>query len=166
MLPINAKAKPEARFIHSAALVVTDILTLEQGAVYAGCTPSKLISALDDSDVAQAVDAEVTRLRYSGDLANIKAARLTDSMLDKLLATPSEEISTSLAMKLTELGIKFREKAAPEQKTQPSNMHVHILEGDDPDPPKYADGNYTLVIDLRDKNPTHTIEHEGITDAE
>ena len=165
-MPDTAKATPEARFLHSAALVVTEAITLEQGAIYAGCTPANLLAALDDADVANAVDAEATRLRYSGDLANLKAARLTDNMLDKLLATPDEEISTSLAMKLAELGLKFREKTAPEQKIQPSKGHIYVLKGDDPDPPEDPDSIYTLVIDLRDKKRTRTIEHGDITDAQ
>lgn len=165
MLPDNTKATPETSFLRSAALVVSESIPLEQGAYFAGCTVDALLGALADPDIARAVDAEATRLRYSGELAGLKAAKLTDNMLDKLLATPDEEISTGLAMKLAELGLKFREKAAPEQKASANRGHIYILKGDDPDPPEDPDSIYTLVIDLRDKKRTRTVEHEDISDA-
>lgn len=165
MLPDIAKTTPEARFLHSAALVVTDVFTLEQGAVYAGCTPSDFLAALNDSDVALAVDAEVTRLRYSGDLANLKAARLTDNMLDKLLATPLEEISTGLAMKLAELGLKFKEKATPEAKPEAQKMDVVIWHEGDPEPEPANDDRYRVTIRLKKLMPVRVIEHGDISDA-
>lgn len=166
MLPDTAKATPEASFLRSAALVVSGAIPLEQGAYFAGCSVKSLLGALADSDIARAVDAEATRLRLSGELAGLKAAKLTDNMLDRLLATPDEEISTGLAMKLAELGLKFREKAAPEQKNSANRGHIYVLKGNDPDPPHDPDSPFTYVIDLRDKNPTRTIEHEGLSDAE
>lgn len=166
MLPDTNKATPEASFLRSAALVVSETIPLEQGAYFAGCSVEALLGALADSDIARAVDAEVARLQFSGDLAGMKAAKLTDNMLDKLLATPEEEISTSLAMKLAELGLKFREKAAPEQKTSANRGHIYVLKGNDPDPPHDPESPFTYIIDLRDKKPTRTIEHEDIGDAE
>lgn len=166
MLPDTTKATPEALLLRTIALVVAGVLTLEQGAAMVGCIPSKLLSALDDADLAHAVDAEVARLQFSGDLAGMKAAKLTDNMLDKLLATPEEEISTSLALKLAELGLKFREKSAPEQKTSTNRGHIYVLKGNDPDPPHDPESPFTYIIDLRDKKPTRTIEHEDISDAE
>lgn len=166
MLPDTTKATTEASFLRSAALVVSEAIPLAQGAYFAGCTPDALLGALADPDIARAVDAEATRLRYSGELAGLKAAKLTDNMLDKLLATPEEEISTSLAMKLAELGLKFREKAAPEQKASANRGHIYVLKGNDPDPPHDPDATFTYIIDLRDEKPTRTIEHEDITDAE
>lgn len=166
MLPDTTKTTNEGSFLRSAALVVSEAIPLEQGAYFAGCTADALLSALADPDIARVVDAEANRLRYSGDLAVIKAAKLTDNMLDKLLATPDEEISTGLAMKLAELGLKFREKAAPEQTKSTNRGHIYVLKGNDPDPPHDPDAPFTYVIDLRDKRPTRTIEHEDINDAE
>lgn len=166
MLPDITKATPEGRIIPVLALVVTDALTQEQGAVYIGCTPAELVAALDDPNIANAVDAEATRLRYSGDLANLKASRLTDSMLDKLLATPPEEISTGLAMKLAELGLKFREKAAPEAKPETPKMDVVIWHDGDPEPEPANDNRNRVTIRLKKLKPARTIEHEGASDAE
>lgn len=166
MLPDTTKTSPDGRFLNSAALVVAEAIQPEQGAYLAGCSVAELIEALGDPDIAEAVDAEVVRLRYSGDLANLKAAKLTDAMLDKLLATPSDEISTGLAMKLAELGLKFREKSAPEAKLQATKTRTFILTGNDPDPPEDPEATLTYIIDLRDKHPARVIDHKGVTDAE
>lgn len=166
MLPDIAKATPEALFIRSAALVVASLLTVEQAAVMVGCAPAQFLSALDEADVANAVDAEVTRLQYSGELATLKAAKLTDGMLDKLLATPDEEISTGLAMKLAELGLKFREKASPEAKAEAPKAEILIWHEGEPEPAPVNDGRYRVVIRLKNLKPVRTIEHGDITDAE
>lgn len=167
MLPNSTRATPEALFIRSAALVVSATIPLEQGAYFANCTVAELLGALDDPAIAQAVDAEVTRLQHSGELAGLKAAKLTDIMLDKLLATPSEEISTSLAMKLAELGLKFRERTTTTAKPESPKATLIILRDGDPDHKPNSDGGFELVIDLRNKLKTaRTIEHEGVTDAE
>lgn len=167
MLPDIHKSTPEKRFLHAAALVVSETIAIEQGALYAGCTVSALVDALHDPEVVQAVEAEVTRLRYSGDLATLKAARLTDSMLEKLLATPIEELSTGTAMKLAELGLRFREKSAADSKTQTLNAKVLILKDGDPDPLPDPDAKFVLTIDLRNKlKPVRMINHEGVSDAE
>ena len=166
MLPSTIKATPEALFLRAAALVVAGLLTVEQAAVMVGCDPAQFLSALDEADVANAVDAEVTRLQYTGDLASIKAARLTDSMLDKLLATPEEEISTSLAMKLAELGLKFREKAAPEAKAEAPKAEVLIWHEGDPEPAPVNDDRYRVIIRLKPLKPARVVNHEEVTDAE
>lgn len=166
MLPDTAKATPEARFMHSAALAVSETITWEQAAYFSGCSVEELLGALDDPAIGRAVDAEVARLRLSGDLASIKAARLTDSMLDKLLATPDEEISTGLAMKLAELGLKFREKAAPEAKAEAPKAEILIWHEGDPEPAPVNDDRYRVIIRLKNLKPARVIDHEDVTDAE
>lgn len=89
MLPEKAKATPEGRFLHCAALATAELISPEQAARFIGTTEEAFLTALGDSDIAAAVDTEVLRLRYSGEIANLKAAKLTDSMLDKLLGTPT-----------------------------------------------------------------------------
>lgn len=164
MLP-DLKAAPEVLFMRSAALVVAEAIPLEQGAHFAGCTVGQFLTSLDDSDIARAVDAEVSRLRLSGDLASLKAARLTDNMLDKLLSTPDEEINISLAMRLAELGLKFREKATTAGKPEAHKARVVILRDGDPDLRPDPDGGFMLTIDMRSKR-TQTVQHEAISDAE
>jgi len=165
MLPDTTKATPEARFIHSAALAVSETITWEQAAYFAGCSVEELLGALDDQAIGQAVDAEIARLRLSGDLAVIKAARLTDSMLDKLLATPQEEISTGVAMKLAELGLRFKEKAAPEAKAETPKAEILIWHEGDPEPAQVNDDRYRVVIRLKKLNVPRVIDGE-VTDAE
>ena len=166
MLPDTAKATPEALFLRTAALVVDGLLTVEQAAVMVGCAPAQFLSALDKADVANAVDAEVTRLQYSGELATLKAAKLTDGMLDKLLATPLEEISSGLAMKLAELGLKFREKAAPEAKAEAPKAEILIWHEGDPEPAPVNDDRYRVIIRLKKPKPARVIDHEDVTDVE
>lgn len=166
MLPNKSKATLEGRFLHSLALVVAEAIQPEQGAYFAGCSVAELIEALGDPDIAAAVDAEVARLRYSGELSSLKAAKLTDSILDKLLATPSDEISTGLAMKLAELGLKFREKATSEAKPEAPKAEILIHHEGDPEPEPVNDGRYRVVIRLRNPKPARTIDHESVTDAE
>ncbi len=166
MLPDKVKATPEGRFLHSAALVVAEAIPIEQGAYFAGCSVAELIEALGDPDIAAAVDAEVARLRFSGYLSSLKAARLTDSMLDKLLATPSDEMSTGLAMKLAELGLKFREKAVPAARPEAPKAEILIHHEGDPEPEPVNDGRYRVVIRLRNPKTSRVVNHEGVTDAE
>ena len=167
MLPNTSKGSPESLFIRIAALVVSSTIPVEQGAYFARCTVDELLGYMDDPTIAFAVDAEVTRMQQSGELAGLKAAKLTDIMLDKLLATPNEEISTSLAMKLAELGLKFREKATSNDKPATPNARVIVLKDGDPDPVPNHDGGFVLTIDLRNKlKATHPIDHEDISDAE
>lgn len=163
MLPDTTKTTPEKQFLHAAALVVSETMPLEQGAFYAGCSVSALVDALHDPQVAQAVEAEVSRLRYSGDLANLKATKLTDVMLDKLLATPLENMSTGLAMKLAELGLKFRDKTNADSKPQAPKTELLILHEGDPEPGPVNDNRYRLIIRLGDPNQPRTIEHEVVT---
>lgn len=166
MLPDTTKTTSEKRFLYAGALAVSETITWEQAASYAGCSMPVLMDALNDPEVALAVEGEVIRLRYTGELANLKAARLTDSMLEKLLATPKEEISTSLAMKLTELGLRFRDKSAVDNKPEPPGMSLHIMKDGDPDPIPGPEAKFRLIIDLRNKsNPPRVIEHGEITDA-
>lgn len=164
MLP-DLKAGPEVLFMRSAALVVAEAISKEQGASLAGCTETQLLASLDDPDIARAVDAEVSRMRLSGDLASLKAARLTDTMLDKLLSTPDEEINVSLAMRLAELGLKFREKPTAAGKQEAHKARVVILKDGDPDLRPDPDGGFLLTIDMRSKR-TQTVQHEEISDAE
>lgn len=166
MLPDTAKATPEARFMHSAALAVSETITWDQAAYFAGCSVEELLGALDDPAIGRAVDAEVARLCLTGDLASIKAARLTDAMLDKLLATPLKDISTGLAMKLAELGLKFREKAAPEAKAEAPKAEILIWHEGDPEPAPVNDDRYRVIIRLKNTKTSRVIEHEGVTDAE
>lgn len=163
MLP-DLKAGPEALFMRNAALVVAEAIPKEQGAYFAGCTVAQLLASLDDPDIARAVDAEVSRMRLSGDLASLKAARLTDTMLDKLLSTPDEEINVSLAMRLAELGLKFREKATTAGKQEAHQARVVILKDGDPDLRPDPDGGFLLTIDMRNKR-TQTIQHGEISDG-
>lgn len=167
MLPKNTKTTPEKRFLYAEALAVSETITWEQAASYAGCSIPVLIDALTDPEVAQAVEGEVIRLRYTGELANLKAARLTDSMLEKLLATPKEEISTSLAMKLAELGLRFRDKSVVDNSPEPHGMRLHILKDGDPDPIPDTDAKFSLIIDLRNKPKSpRVIDHGETTNAE
>lgn len=166
MLPDTAKATPEVRFMHSAALAVSETITWEQAAYFAGCSVEELLEALDDPAIARAVDAEVARLRLSGDLASIKAARLTDVMLDKLLATPIEEISAGLAMKLAELGLRFKEKATSDTKTETPKAEILIWHEGEPEPAPVNDDRYRVIIRLKNPKPARVIDHEDVTDAE
>lgn len=165
MLPDKAKATPEGRFLHCAALAAAELISPEQAARFIGTTEEAFLTALANSDIAAAVDTEVLRLRYSGELANLKAAKLTDSMLDKLLDTPTEDLSAGTAVRLAELGLRFREKATTE-KVEPPKAQVLVLYEGDPDPEPH-DG-YSLVIRLPAKrDQPRAIEHgEGETDAE
>lgn len=167
MLPDTAKTTPEARFMHSAALAVSETITWEQAAYFSGCSVEEILGALDDPAIGQAVDAEVARLRLSGDLASIKAARLTDAMLDKLLATPLEDIGTGLAMKLAELGLKFREKATVNDTPKPKGQQFFLVYDNDEEPVFPDDGLLRYVIRLNRVRPAgRTIDHEDVTDAE
>lgn len=166
MLPDAAKASPEARFIQSAALAVSETITWDQAAYFSGCSVEELFGALDEPAIGRAVDAEVARLRLTGDLASIKAARLTDAMLDKLLATPIEDISAGLAMKLAELGLKFREKAAPEAKAEAPKAEILIWHEGDPEPTPTNDDRYRVIIRLKNTKPARVIDHEDVTNAE
>jgi len=148
------------------ALAVAEAMPFEQAAYFNGCTPAELLSALDDPAVEQTVNAEVSRLRLSGDLATLKAATLTDRMLDKLLATPEEEISSGLAMKLAELGLKFREKASLEAKAEAPKAEILIWHEGDPEPAPANDDRYRVIIRLKPLKPARVIDHEDVTDAE
>lgn len=152
--------------MYSAALAVAETITWEQAAYFSGWSVEELLVALDDPAIGRAVDAELARLRLSGDLASIKAARLTDAMLDKLLATPLEDIGTGLAMKLAELGLKFREKAAPETKAVAPKSEILIWHEGEPEPAPVNDDRYRVIIRLKNLKPARVIDHKEVTDAE
>lgn len=166
MLPDTAMKTPEAGFIRNAALVVAGLVSLEHGAYSAGLEPTTLLAAMDDRAVADAVEAEVTRLKLSGDLANLKAATLTDRMLDRLLATPDEDISTTLAIKVAELGLRFKEKATPEVKADKPKAEILIWHEGEPEPAPANDDRYRVIIRLKNPKPARVIDHEDVTDAE
>lgn len=166
MLPDTAMKTAEARIIPNAALVVAGLMSLEQGAYIAGLEPTALLAAMNDKAVADAVEAEVTRLKLSGDLSNLKAATLTDRMLDKLLATSDEDISTTLAIKVAELGLRFKEKAAPEVKADKPKAEILIWHEGEPEPASINDDRYRVIIRLKNPKPARVIDHEDVTNAE
>lgn len=144
--PAILEPHPDKKITGPLALLVSDVITLSVAVSLSGESEEVLLSALKNPGIQVAVDVEITRLRLSGELAMLKAAHLTDTMLTKLLATPIEEVSVGLAVKLAELGMKFKEKSAAELPAGAKTQIIVVRPGD-PEPLKDSTG-YCLVIRL------------------
>jgi len=163
--PAQLDPHPDKKITGPLALLVSDVINLQVASSLSGQPEEVLLTALKTPGIQTAVDVEVTRLRLSGELAMLKAAHLTDSMLTKLLAAPIEEISIGLAAKLAELGMKFKEKSASELPTG-SKTQIIIVRPGDPEPPKDVDG-YRIVIRLDSHQANgKKLGTAGVIDAE
>lgn len=144
--PRAGGAKDE-QIVLGLALMVSGIALPEQASALLGIPSETLLELLGDPQVQLVVDAEVLRLQHGGKLANLKAEKLANRMLDRLLATDDEAISVGMAAKLAELGLKFRSKETDPVIPRP-NAQVIIRGPGDPEPDPCTKGEYQLVIDL------------------
>lgn len=144
--PRAGGAKNE-QIVLGLALVVADIALPEHVSALLNLPTDGLLELLSDPQMQRIVDAEVLRLQHGGKLANLKAEKLTNRMLDRLLATDDEAISVGMAAKLAELGLKFRSKETDPVIPRP-NAQVIIRGPGDPEPDPCTKGEYQLVIDL------------------
>ena len=94
--------------IKALVLVLSGVCTPAQAAATTYLLPSELLEALNDPETVKTVQAEILHLRLSGRLAALKAAVLTERMVDRLLAMDPEDVNPTLVAKLAELGAKLR----------------------------------------------------------
>lgn len=142
--PRAGGAKDE-QIVLALALMVAGIALPEQVSAVVNIPTEALFGLLDDSQMQRVVDAEVLRLRHSGKLADLKAEVLTNRMLDKLLAADADEMSTGIAIKIAELGLKFRNKS-PEHDLPKAKFSVVVRMPGDPKPELETENG--IIIDL------------------
>lgn len=97
----------EDHMLKALILIVSGVCTPAQGAAAVSLPESDLRSALADPENIKIVEAEIVHLRLSGRLAALKAAVLTERMVDKLLAMDPTDVNPALVAKLAELGAKL-----------------------------------------------------------
>lgn len=165
MTPALFNPDNEQKVIGTLAMLTAGVIESRVAAVIAGVPEEALYRAMALPEVHAAVDVEITRLRLSGELATLKAATLTEAMLSKLLDTPEDEISTGLAIKLAEMGLKFKEKPLVSIEAE-EGFSVTIVKDGDPEPKQSKDG-HSLVIRLStQKAAAKEINPSGVIDAE
>jgi hypothetical protein len=165
MTPTLFDSDNEQKVIGTLAMLTAGIIEPRVAAVIAGVPEEALYKAMAMPEVQAAVDVEIARLRLSGELAALKAATLTEAMLSKLLDTPEDEISTGLAIRLAEVGLRFKEK--PNTDIAPvSGFTVTIHRAGDPEPIT-TKNNCGVIIRLgtHDKKFQDTTT-SGVIDAE
>ena len=165
MTPALFNPDNEQKVIPTLAMLTVGVIEPRVAAVLAGVPEEALYKAMAMPEVQAAVDVEIARLRLSGELATLKAATLTEAMLSKLLDTPEDEISTGLAIKLAEMGLKFKEKQLVSIEAE-EGFSVTIVKDGDPEP-KPSKNGHSLVIRLStQKAAAKDITPSGVIDAE
>lgn len=165
MIPALFNPDNEQKVIRAIAMLTAGIIEPRVAAVVADVPEEALYKAMAMPEVQVAVDVEVTRLRLSGELATLKAATLTETMLSKLLDTPDDEISTGLAIKLAEMGLKFKEKPLVEIEAE-GGFSVTILKDGDPEPAPRKNGHGIVIRFGTHKVAVKDITLSGVIDAE
>ena len=165
MTPTLFNPDNEQKVIGTIAMLTAGVIEPRVAAVIAGVPEEALYKAMAMPEVQAAVDVEITRLRLSGELATLKAATLTEAMLSKLLDTPDDEISTGLAIKLAEMGLKFKEKPLVEIDAE-GGFSVVILKEGDPEPKPRKNGHGLVIRFGTQKAAAKDITPSGVIDAE
>lgn len=110
LLP-NPWSTPEAASGHklkALVLIMSGVCTTSQGAAMVALHESDLLNALADPETIKIVQGEIVHLRLSGRLAALKAAVLTERLVDHLLAMDPADTNPTLVAKLAELGARLR----------------------------------------------------------
>ena len=165
MTPAFFKPDNEQKVIGTIAMLTNGLIDGRTAAALVGVPEEALYKAMAMPEVQAAVDVEITRLRLSGELATLKAATLTEAMLSKLLDTPDDEISTGLAIKLAEMGLKFKEKPLLEIDAE-AGFSVTILKEGDPEPKPRKNGSSLVIRFSTHKAAAKDITPSGVIDAE
>jgi len=165
MTPALFNPDNEQKVIPTLAMLTVGVIEPRVAAVLAGVPEEALYKAMAMPEVQAAVDVEIARLRLSGELATLKAATLTEAMLSKLLDTPEDEISTGLAIKLAEMGLKFKEKPLLEIDAE-AGFSVMILKEEDPEPKPRKNGSSLVIRIGSHKAAAKDITPSGVIDAE
>jgi hypothetical protein len=165
MTPALFNSDNEQKVIGTIAMLTAGVIESKVAAVIAGVPEDSLYKAMAMPEVQAAVDVEIARLRLSGELASLKAATLTEAMLSKLLDTPEDEISTGLAIKLAEMGLKFKEKPLLEIDAE-AGFSVTILKEGDPEPKPRKNGSSLVIRFGTHKAAAKNITPSGVIDAE
>ena len=165
MIPALFNPDSEQIVISALAMLVSGVIELQVAAHISRVPEDILHKAMEMPDVQAAVEVEIARLRLSGELATLKAASLTEAMLSKLLDTPANEISTGLAIKLAEMGLKFKEKPLIEIEAG-AGFSVTILKDGDPNPAPRKNGHGIVIRLGTHKSEIKDITPLGVIDAE
>jgi hypothetical protein len=165
MIPALFNPDSERVVISALAMLVSGVIESQVAAHISKVPEDILHKAMEMPDIQAAVEVEITRLRLSGELATLKAANLTEAMLSKLLDTPTDEISTGLAIKLAEMGLKFKEKPLIEIEAG-AGFSVTILKDGDPNPVPRKNGHGIVIRLGTHKSEIKDITPLGVIDAE
>ncbi|MGE5384957.1 MAG: hypothetical protein ACM3SV_03615 [Betaproteobacteria bacterium] len=162
MIPgkLIAIGKPGERMVDATALLVAGVFDDSEAAALAGVPASALLDLLGDPDVQQAIDSRLLRWKLDGTLANVRAEKLTMQALERIEAEAGA-VSVGIAIKIAELGLKFRER--PEVSKAPdARTEVVIINDGDPEPLPPEPGVHRYVIRLGTAKADAALEGEVI----
>lgn len=145
LLSPKTERSPNELTVCGLALMVAEIALPEQVSAILGIPAETLFELLNDPQMQRIVEVEIFRLHQSGKRADLKAEKLIDRMLSKLLAMDPGEVSAGMALKIAELGLKFRDKSPENSPPRPKASVVVRMPGD---PEPKIDAEYGLIIDL------------------